>query len=343
MSFYDINEDLLRKTITNFAHYPNKILIQFPDGLLGETFEKVVKLLDEYGIESIIAADPSYGACDLPISLAEILKIDIIFHFGHSTFAFPPPKEFHGKIYYFPVEANVKIDWQAIKNEIIKLNWKKIGLLVTIQHINLFAEATKAFEDANIVVRQHKEGQILGCNQDRAVKIMSDVDGFLVIAGGDFHASPVVVTTNKPTVRYDPFNGSFKVFDHKYRQKYLAKRFAMIEKARSANNWGILLSAKSGQLSRDHGNRLKLLLERNGRKAKIFLMHRIDLNHLINFETIDAWVITLCPRIATDDYVNINKPILTSREVSVVVGDLDWEKFIFPSSEEHFLTIEEFE
>ena len=47
--------------------------------------------------------------------------------------------------------------------------------------------------------------------------------------------------------------------------------------------------------------------------------------------------------LATDDYIRINKPILTSRELSVVLGEISWDQFIKPKSSEHFLTIEEFE
>ena len=72
---------------------------------------------------------------------------------------------------------------------------------------------THIFKNHELSLIQHKEGQILGCNQDRATKIANRVDGFLVIAGGDFHASPIVTATNRHTLRYDPFRESIKIFD----------------------------------------------------------------------------------------------------------------------------------
>lgn len=342
MSFYTLDLEAITNIIKSSDPVPQRIMLQFPDGLLGEPLQQVVDLLKEHGVQPIIAADPSYGACDLPIQNADLLHTDMIFHFGHSTFAFPPPKNSKSRIYYFPVDVSLEIPWIVIGNEITKLGWKNVGLLTTIQHVKILGQAKQILNPMGIEVYQHYEGQILGCNQDRAVKINSLVDGFLVIAGGDFHASPVVVATGKPTLRYDPFNGSFNLFNQNYRDKYLARRYAMIEKARTAKHWGVLLSGKSGQLPRDHGQRIITMLTNAGYQATPLIMNRIDANHLLNFETIDAWVITLCPRIATDDHILFNKPILTTRELAVLLGELDWEDFITPKVDEHLLTIESF-
>ena len=241
------------------------------------------------------------------------------------------------------MKVNIDISWNKIIKEITSLGWKTVGLLTTIQHVNNSVFDNEMLYNNKITFIQHKEGQILGCNQDRATKIASSVDGFLVIAGGDFHASPIVVATNRPTLRYDPYDESFKLFDESFRNKYLSKRYALIEKSKKAKKWGIILSAKSGQFPKDKGNRIFNMLKRKGLQAVPFIMHNVNLPHLSNFETIEAWVITLCPRLATDDYIRINKPILTSRELSVVLGEISWDQFIKPKSSEHFLTIEEFE
>ena len=116
-----------------------KIMLQFPDGLLDTFLYEIFNFLTEKGLEVIIAGDPSYGACDLPTIQAEIMKADAIFHFGHSTFAFPPPKV-GVAIHYFTVEADVQINWQKILEELKNYNWKKIGLLTTIQHTSILNE-----------------------------------------------------------------------------------------------------------------------------------------------------------------------------------------------------------
>ena len=341
MEFYDLPLLELERTLETLTPIPDKVLLQFPDGLLGDPIEKISQILVDHNIIPIIAGDPSYGACDLPVKQAELLKINVIFHFGHSTFAFPPPASFNGKIFYFPVTVKITIPWKKIVEYIREhTSWSKIGFLTTIQHIESFDSARKVFSAHNLELIRHKEGQLLGCNQDRALKIVDQVDGFLVIAGGDFHASPVVIATNKETIRFDPFNGSFKLFDQDFRNKYFFKRYALIEKARKAKNWGIIVSTKSGQLPKDFGISILSKLKKKGFSAKLFVMDNVNFSHLINFETIDAWVINLCPRIATDDYIRISKPILTVKELFILLNDISWEEFIRPKSNEGFLTID---
>ena len=85
MTFYDINFSLMEDTIKNFPSKPEKILLQFPDGLLGKPLQSVVNFLIDKGIEPVISADPSYGACDLPLELKN-LGIDLIVQWGHAHF-----------------------------------------------------------------------------------------------------------------------------------------------------------------------------------------------------------------------------------------------------------------
>ena len=330
----EINETLLANPLYK------RIIVQFPDGLLDNFANQVYDFLFEKNIECIIAGDPSYGACDLPTLQASIFDVDAIFHFGHSTFAFPPPN-IGIPICYFSVEAQVEINWELIIKELQNLQWKTIGIVTTIQHTTIVEKSKPIFKSNGLNSIIFKEGQILGCNQNRADKIAKEVDGFLVIAGGNFHASPIVVSTGKSTLRYDPFNHGFQLFDESYRKTYLQKRFAVITKAKEAKNWGVLLSLKSGQLPKDKGKKTINLLQKNGKKAIAIPMFRIDPQHLFNFYNIDAWVINLCPRIATDDFISFNKPIVTARELLVVLGLLDWETFVNPVSNEQLLIIEE--
>ena len=320
-------------------HNYSKIMLQFPDGLLDTFLDEIFSFLtEEKNLDVIIAGDPSYGACDLPTVQAEILQVEAIFHFGHSTFAFPPPK-IGVSIHYFTVEAQLTINWIKILDELHKYNWKKIGLLTTIQHTSIMSDIKKFTTPDSPKFFIHKEGQILGCNQNRASAIAKEVDAFLVLAGGNFHASPVVVATGKPTLRFDPFNEQFQLFDNSYRETYLKKRYAQIIKAKEAKTWGVLISLKSGQKPVDNGKRLVNMLNKAGKRAVLIPMFRIDPNHLMNFNKIDAWVINLCPRIATDDFVSFTKPILTARELLVTLGLLDWNLFANPFDEEQLLVL----
>ena len=95
-------------------------MIQFPDGLLGNVCKTIISHLRNLNVEIILAGDPSFGACDLPTHQAELFKVETIFHFGHSSFAFPLStwQQRTGiSIHYFPIEANVFTPFEhTIKN-----------------------------------------------------------------------------------------------------------------------------------------------------------------------------------------------------------------------------------
>ena len=47
----------------------------------------------------------------------------------------------------------------------------------------------------------------------------------------------------------------------------------------------------------------------------IFIGDSFDLSDMENFNFIDAWVNSACPRIGTDDIVNIHKPLININDV----------------------------
>jgi 2-(3-amino-3-carboxypropyl)histidine synthase len=46
----------------------------------------------------------------------------------------------------------------------------------------------------------------------------------------------------------------------------------------------------------------------------------------MEFPTMEAYVNTACPRISLDDASKFQKPVLTSSEALVIVGELSWEE-----------------
>ncbi|NOY10860.1 MAG: diphthamide biosynthesis enzyme Dph2, partial [Archaeoglobi archaeon] len=55
--------------------------IQLPDGLKYYAGE-IADRFREKGYEVIISGKPSYGACDIDVSLLEV--VDVLLHFGHT-------------------------------------------------------------------------------------------------------------------------------------------------------------------------------------------------------------------------------------------------------------------
>ena len=68
---------------------------------------------------------------------------------------------------------------------------------------------------------------------------------------------------------------------------------------------------------------MKEHLEKQGKKAYIFIDDTLKLNDLENYPFINAWVNTACPRIGTDDIMATNKPLINLREAGNPVKELE--------------------
>ncbi|HTY46363.1 MAG TPA: diphthamide synthesis protein, partial [Methanomassiliicoccales archaeon] len=67
-----------------------------------------------------------------------------------------------------------------------------------------------------------------------------------------------------------------------------------------------------------------------GKKALVLIENSIDPETLMGYD-VDAFVSTACPRLAIDDYLRFKKPIITPKELEIVLGERDWKDYEFDS------------
>ncbi|MFP3984896.1 MAG: diphthamide biosynthesis enzyme Dph2 [Candidatus Bathyarchaeia archaeon] len=323
-STFDIEEKRLIKEIKD--RKARLVLIQLPEGLkpLGP---KLAAAVEETGAIAIISADPCYGACDLATIAAEKLGADLIVHYGHSEML----KQTAFSTVYIEAKAKTSVR-NAVKKAILYLEpWKKIGLVTTIQHVHKLDEAkhmllkagkTVALGDAG---RLAHAGQVIGCDYSNARAVSKEVEAFLFVGGGIFHALGVALATAKPTIVADPYEKrAFTVDDQT--KIMLKKRWATIQEAKQAQKIGILIGLKAGQKRLDQSLKMKKLVEKSGRVATLFTLGEITPEILMQFPTIDVFINTACPRISMDDAERFNKPVLTPNEMLVALDKLQWEE-----------------
>lgn len=172
---------------------------------------------------------------------------------------------------------------------------EKIGLVTTIQHLDKLNSVKSQLKNAV------KGGQVLGCNTSSAEKINDKVEAFLFIGSGQFHPIAIALKTKKPVFCLNPFTKELKQIDKDEIEKYQKKQKASLTKFLSSNRIGILVSTKPGQYN------MKKALELKNKADKDYYIFQFDtLNplELENFNFIECWVNTACPRIA-DEKVNI--------------------------------------
>ncbi len=183
---------------------------------------------------------------------------------------------------------------------------KKLGIVTTVQHMHKITDVLNQFPEAKIA------GQVLGCNSFNAENIKKEVDGFLFIGSGVFHPIQVALRTQMPVWCWSPASQEFKKIDEQTIQGYEKRKKGGILLFLNAKNVGIIVSSKIGQLN------LKRALELKKQKDKnyfLFVCETLNVSELENFNFIDCWVNTACPRIPEDKLRMVNIGELISEKI----------------------------
>jgi 2-(3-amino-3-carboxypropyl)histidine synthase len=323
---FDFEEGRIKQEVARLN--AKRVLLQMPEGLKPEA-PRLAKVIEKAGVVAIVSADPCYGACDLATAEAESLNVDLIIHFGHAKLLK------HEKVptLYLEARATLTVDAAIVAALPLLASSSRIGLATTVQHMQtldsvreILVRAGKAVEvgDAR---RLPYAGQILGCDFSNVKSVAKDVDAFLFVGGGKFHALGVALATSKPTVVADPYSGlAYEVGDEV--RKIVKQRYASIEETQKAKILGVLVSLKLGQKRMEDALRVKESAERMGKSCCLFALREIQPEILAEFPTVDAYVNTACPRISLDEASKFKKPVLTIEEFKVVSGEHSWEDLL---------------
>jgi 2-(3-amino-3-carboxypropyl)histidine synthase len=323
---FDFEEERIKQEIVKLG--AKRVLLQLPEGLKPEG-PRLAAFVEKAGALPIVSADPCYGACDLPIDETERLGVDIMVHFGHAKMVR------HEKIptIYVEARATVAVDEAVEKSIPLLEEWSRIGLATTIQHIQTIDQARESLVRAGKTVvigdagRINYAGQVTGCNYTNVRSIADEVDAFLFVGGGKFHALGIALATSKPTIVADPYESrAYSIASEA--QKTIKQRWASIEQASRAKVFGVLIGLKPGQLHLEEGLRVKEAIEKSGKTACLLAINEVTPESLLEFPTIDAYVNTACPRISLEAPSKFSKPVLTVNEFMVISGESSWENLL---------------
>lgn len=325
---YDLDEDKLLAEITGRG--ARRILIQLPDGLKNEGTRLSGLIREKTGAEVFVSATPAWGACDLSLDAAARLRADLLVHYGHNEFLRDGSNGV--PVVYMPARSNHEIK-TVVEDSVPLLQGKNIGLATTVQHLHRLSEARDLLEAKGYKVLvpgrgpwSHETGQVLGCDYFGLKRIQSQADSFLII-GSYFHGLGAALSVEKPTVLADPYDRTVRLLDQD-RDRIIRQRYAMVDKARKAENFGIIVSTKPGQSNPQVALSILKQIEEAGKKAVVLYADEIVPDKLLDFTSIDVFVDTACPRLALDDPERFPKPILTRDEILVVVGAWTWQELL---------------
>lgn len=207
-----------------------------------------------------------------------------------------------------------------LKNYLRKEKVKSIDLFASVQFSDL-DNFIKELKDLKIkfnstkAKRTDKPIQILGCDcYPDSFKDNLKSDIILYVGDGLFHPKALILATKKPITIFDPISDNIKILTKKDIQKELMIKKRNLMKYLNAKKLGILVTIKPGQQYFLSAKNLKDKLEKEGKKAYIFIDDNLDPRNYENYPFIDCWINTACPRIGTDDIVNIPQAMINLRD-----------------------------
>jgi 2-(3-amino-3-carboxypropyl)histidine synthase len=326
MKGYDFEEERIKQEIARLD--AKRVLLQLPEGLKPESLH-LASVIEKTGALPIISADPCYGACDLATAEAQHLGADLLIHFGHGKIVKHEPVP----TIYVEARATVTVTKIIEKSVPLLKKYSKIGLATTVQHVQTLDESREILvrEGKTVVVgdagRMNYAGQVIGCDYSNVKSVASDVEAFLFIGGGRFHALGIALSTSKPTVIADPYENKAYSLNEET-QKILKQRWTCIQEAKNAKNFGILVGLKSEQKRFDSALKIKEMAEKKGKIAYLFAIKEILPETLMEFPSVDAYVNTACPRVSLEAPSKFPKPVLTINEFMMVSGESSWEDLL---------------
>lgn len=134
----------------------------------------------------------------------------------------------------------------------------------------------------------------------------------------------------KFSIRYDPYSKVFseEFYDHSLMKK---NRHGAIEKARSAQTWGVILGTLGRQGNPRILEHLKSKLKEQNKTVVTLLLSEIFPQKLALLDDVDAWIQIACPRLSIDWGLAFKKPLLTPYEAAVALRVSEIDMFVTPS------------
>jgi len=279
-----------------------RVLLQLPDGLKPYAI-KIAKAVQHYtGGEVFVSSGGCYGPCDVAVWEARRISADVIVHIGHA----PSPHAPSGndiKIIY--IEGQIVADKSHVLEMLRRLpkDVKRVGLAYVVQYRWLVGDVVQHMrcKGREVVIgprgsRCAYPGQVLGCDYTTATHIENEVDAFLLLASGTFHAIGMQLCVKKPVFVLDPLgNDLFTV--EKDMESYLRRRTARLAKLKDAKRVALAIGTKTGQLFLHEAQLLAQYLKEEGKEVVFVTFDEFYVERIGNFTEVDAYVVVACPRI----------------------------------------------
>lgn len=310
------------------------VVLQIPEGMKTHVHTLVKTIEQQTRAMVLVSADPCYGACDVFSSSSFPFSIDAVIHIGHTNIPCLPSDAI--PVYFIAASSTMDVI-PVIEKSVSQLSGKRVGVVTTAQHLHSLDEISEYLREKGFQPvlgkgdeRIAESAQVLGCNFTATSSIVDQVDCFLFVGSGTFHALGLVLKTNKPVIAADPYTQTVQKEElDTFKETILRQRYGAIAKAKQSQSFGILIGKKNGQVRMNTAMQQREQLKKAGKQTMLLLIDHVSPEIIQSFRNIDCFVSTLCPRLAFDDYLRYDIPIITPIESDIALGLKSWDEYTF--------------
>ncbi|KAF8918751.1 putative diphthamide synthesis protein-domain-containing protein [Mucidula mucida] len=301
--YYDINDTA--RWIKDGDY--QKIALQFPDELLHDSVPIYRHLKAMVGHRELyVLADTSYGSCCVDEVAAEHIKATAMVHYGHACMS--QYRTYRLPVMYVFGKKDVDIS-HCVEESLQNL---PEALEMTLKHDVAYSHvAEDHYSIEGEIERVIHSFQPISMFQDvgKYSVTKSDLEGTILYIGGEsLGLTNLLITHSASSVySYNPNTRSFRL-ESASTNKLLMRRYAVVQKARDADVFGILV----GTLG-------------NHKKSYTISVGKLNPAKLANFMEVECWVLVACPENSMIDAKEFYRPIVTPFELGIALRrEPDW-------------------
>lgn len=296
-----------------------RVALQFPDEHLNYSIQVISKLKESLPeCTFFILADTSYGSCCVDTVAAEHYNADAIIHYGHSCLSQVE------KIPTLLVFDKSPLDIHKIYSHIEKISHKLI-VLYDVSYHHLFNDLKNIFKNnpnvfiSKLVLHDDKDSNLkILFSRELPIDLKNSSDSyyFFYIGNKTSLKNCFLFYFNKNRFyQYDSDVCEEVLFNKTNRE--LMKRYYLIEKAKDASIFGILIGTMSVAKYKDAINHVAKILQKAQRRYYSFLIGKLNCPKLNNFMEVDTYVLVACNENSLIDSKELHKPIINVYELEM--------------------------
>ncbi|KAG8890206.1 Diphthamide biosynthesis protein 2 [Tulasnella sp. 332] len=335
----------------------HRVALQFPDELLHVSVPiyRDLRARLPVTVELYVLADTTYGSCCVDEVAAQHVDSDAVVHYGHTCLS---PTSRLPVIYVFgqrPVDGDLcaeallkgsgletkptgpvlllcdltGIQYENLETIASKLKTRlPLATTLVVPRIQRVArpQATSFSLDASPSERQPEEEKPPLKDEgshDHRYTLPPGIEigdcTILYVGGEGLALSNLLMTHSANDVwSFDPGTGTVKLESGRT-NKMLMRRYAMVQKARDADVFGILIGTLGVAQYLPMIKRIREQLTRAQKKVYTVSVGKLNPSKLANFMEIECFVLVACPENSVIDSKDFLRPIVTPFELEIVL------------------------